>query len=394
MLEWRKKGLNTTEKLPLSNVSAPKIMEFLKIKEQLIGTVFTEVPNVYTVGSGSSPMNLIHQSPSISLEIVQQGVHARFGTALADGDAIPEQPWISVALDPTNNNADEVKFYTWVHANVVVEIVKNFLTPNGWNYLMLQQHKFDFTDITGMKSYDGPTMLKVLLEEIDPTAPVNLELHRQAIEGAKLQEHKVNVISMYKSIERHIQAIVENGHAYDAETYRRHILDALLSGPNADFNTRMKSIKSYVDARYGYNASVTPATILMSEKQLYTNISRRNEWSKVDPRDAQILALTAELEKQPSKHSHGSSGYGGSKEETIPGMNTLKKWRTINKGPTLMKDGVNHHWCKHHVYEVCYDDLYYHNHTEATHEQWSAKKRGGQAAKTTGSSPAAPTPAV
>ena len=33
----------------------------------------------------------------------------------------------------------------------------------------------------------------------------------------------------------------------------------------------------------------------------------------------------------------------------------MKKWRTINKGPTLMKDGVTHHWCKHHVYEGRYD---------------------------------------
>ena len=52
---------------------------------------------------------------------------------------------------------------------------------------MLQKHKFSFTDITGMKIYDGPTIIKVLLEEIDPTASVNVELHCQSIEGAKLQ---------------------------------------------------------------------------------------------------------------------------------------------------------------------------------------------------------------
>ena len=125
-----------------------------------------------------------------------------------------------------------------------------------------------------MKSYDGPTMLKVLIEDIDPTASVNVELHRQAVEGAKLQDHKGNVIKMCKSIERHFQAIVENGHAYDAETYRHHVLDALLSGPNADLNTKMKSIKSDVDAGYGYNANVAPDKILMSANQLYTNISR------------------------------------------------------------------------------------------------------------------------
>ena len=183
-------------------------MEFLKIKEQLMGTVLTGVPNVYTVGAGISPMNLIHQIPSISFEIFQRGAHASFGNPLANDDAIPAQPWISVALYPANNNADEAKFYTRVHANVVVEIFKNFLTPNGWDDLILQKHKFSFTDITGMKSYDGPTMLRVLLEEIDQTASVNMELHCQAIEGAKLQYHKGNVIKMCKSIERHFRAIV------------------------------------------------------------------------------------------------------------------------------------------------------------------------------------------
>ena len=129
-----------------------------------MGTVVTGVPIVYTAGVGISLMNLIHQSPSIPLEIVQRGAHAHFGNALAYGDTIPEQPWMSVALDPANNNADEARFYTGAHANFVVEIVKNFLTPNGWDDLMLQQHRFAFTDITGMKSYDGPTLLKVLLE--------------------------------------------------------------------------------------------------------------------------------------------------------------------------------------------------------------------------------------
>ena len=114
-----------------------------------------------------------------------------------------------MALDPANNNADEAKLYTWLHVNVVVEIVDNFLTPNGWDDLMLQKHKFAFTDISGMKSYDGPTMIKVLLEEIDPTASVNVELHHQSIEGSKLQDHKGNVIEMCKSIERQFQAIVK-----------------------------------------------------------------------------------------------------------------------------------------------------------------------------------------
>ena len=85
-------------------------MELLKMNEQLMGTVVTGVPTLYTAGVGSSPMNLIHQSPSIPLEIVQRGAHARFGTALADSDTIPEQPCMSVASEPANNNADKARF--------------------------------------------------------------------------------------------------------------------------------------------------------------------------------------------------------------------------------------------------------------------------------------------
>ena len=61
------KGLDTAGQLPLSNASATKIMDFLKMKEQLMGTVVTGVPTVYKAGVGSSQMNLIHQRPLISL---------------------------------------------------------------------------------------------------------------------------------------------------------------------------------------------------------------------------------------------------------------------------------------------------------------------------------------
>ena len=47
-------GLATAGQLPLSNASATNIMEFLKMKEQLMETVVTGVPTVYTAGVESS----------------------------------------------------------------------------------------------------------------------------------------------------------------------------------------------------------------------------------------------------------------------------------------------------------------------------------------------------
>ena len=149
-----------------------------------------------------------------------------------------------------------------VHANVVAEILKKCLTPASWDDLMLSKDKFTFHASSGTEKYDGPTMLKVLLEEIDPTSSVNIELHRQAIEKARLHDFKNNVVEMTKSIEKHHLAIVSNGYAYDKDTYRRHLLTSLLSGPNSVFNTKIQAIKGDVDSGYGYHTM--PPLILPS----------------------------------------------------------------------------------------------------------------------------------
>ena len=76
-------------------------------------------------------------------------------------------------------------------------------------------------------------MMKVLLEDIDPSSLINIELHRQAIENTKLQDFRGNVSEMLKSTEQYFQVIVGNGHTYDSETYICHLLASLITGSNA-----------------------------------------------------------------------------------------------------------------------------------------------------------------
>ena len=94
-------------------------------------------------------MSLMHQSPSITYEIIQRGAHTRFGIDFGDGALIPVQSWISVTLDTANNVGQKDVLYLRFNANVVIEIIKNILTPKGWDDLMLQQHKFAFSDLPG-----------------------------------------------------------------------------------------------------------------------------------------------------------------------------------------------------------------------------------------------------
>ena len=78
-------------------------------------------------------------------------------------------------------------------ANVVMEIIKNTLKTGAWDDLMVQHDKFSFVNVGGTKNCNGPTMMKVLLENIDPSSSINIELHRQAIENAKLRYFKGNI---------------------------------------------------------------------------------------------------------------------------------------------------------------------------------------------------------
>ena len=116
---------------------------------------------------------------------------------------------------------------------MVMERIKNTLTPGAWEDFMLQHEKLSFVNADGTKTYDGPKMMKVLPEDIDPSSSINIELHRQAIENSKFQYFKGNVRKMIKSTEHHFQVNVVNGHTYDLETYCRHLLASLLTEYNA-----------------------------------------------------------------------------------------------------------------------------------------------------------------
>ena len=227
--------------------------------------------------------------------------------------------------------------------------------------------------------------MKLLLEDIYPSSSINIELHSQEIQNSKLQDFKGNVSEMLKSTEHHFQVIVGNGHTYDSETYRLHLLASLLTGYNAEFNTNIQSIKSNLEAGCGYSSSITTNFLITSAKQLYTNIDTRKAWDKVDPRDAHIMALTTALKNAtPNTTTRTSTKFNTNNDPTVPGMNTLELWRTIKKGDTVDKHGKICNWCTHHKSgKFGYDGLYYHNHTNDSNDEWRSIKKSKTEAFTT-----------
>ena len=70
------------------------------------------------------------------------------------------------------------------------------------------------------------------------------------------------------------------------ENYRRLILDAVCTGPNARFNAFVQHIIDDAESGVGSHATITMDALIIACKTKYNNMDGRNKWTAVDPRDA------------------------------------------------------------------------------------------------------------
>lgn len=138
----------------------------------------------------------------------------------------------------------------------------------------------------------------------------------------------------------------------------------------------------------------------MHSTKYYNNLVSKDEWIKVDPKDARIMALTTELEQlkkgtagidKPKGNGNGNGNGNGTDPNKYFGVD---KWRTENKGATIVRDGVTYHWCPKHKHPAgAYNGLYYRDHDEAGHDEWKKTRRWNKKSGSDGSNgAAAPTP--
>ena len=136
-------------------------------------------------------------------------------------------------LDPANDTAHKELFYSRVDLQVVVELIKNILTDAEYAKLMLKRSIFTFEDdTTGIDLIDGPCLLKLLMDHVDPNIVIGIEVLRAKLESVKLHSFGNNIDAMLTDMEEYYVKILDNHST--CESIRRYCLKALLSGPNAN----------------------------------------------------------------------------------------------------------------------------------------------------------------
>lgn len=80
-------------------------------------------------------------------------------------------------------------------------------------------------------------------------------------------------------------------------------------------------------------------------------------WNKVDPRDAQLMAMATELKElksQQTKATALASASNTGRRTDDPFIDGLPRWRTVKKGDTMIVDGRTYYWCPHHKHAEGY----------------------------------------
>ena len=378
------KGLSSDDRFSVTKKDPPDIRRFLIGKQADLGKVVSKIPIAFdAAGDPTEYANLFTQYGSISFERLQRIAHARFCTEVAAGDPLPPGPWSTRQLDPANVPADKKTFYDRVNSQVVAQLVQNILTPEGYSKLLQgKKNKIGFfCDQTGNDKIDGPCLIKLLFDRIDPSVVVGIESLRQRIETCKLHTHSNNVDEMLSMIEECYEKITDQGAT--CESINRYTLNSLLSGPSADFNSYIKRIKDDIDSQTGPHANISFEDLCLAARNKYLNMEAAQEYTVVDPKDSRIMALTTKLEaleEKVAKSVNATSGYsnprsGGGRGESgnVEKVKGMPEWRTIKTATSVEKDGLIWHWCKHHKGpEGAWDGLYV-RHEEKDHDAHMAR---------------------
>ena len=103
---------------------------------------------------------------------------------------------------------------------------------------------------------DGPILLKLLLDEIDPSTEIGTEMYRKQIQNARLNKFDFDMKKARDEVEFAFRQIVLRGETYDS--LRLHVFDLLLSARNSEFLTWVQRVKQDVNTATGdYGTRIT-----------------------------------------------------------------------------------------------------------------------------------------
>ena len=349
-------------------------------------------------GKPQSFANLLLNPDNCRMNMVKfHGAHI-FGTPNYTTGGIPTME--IKPIDPQLNIDDRPIFQLRVRSEMISKWVYGNFDADAIRTIELQSPEFTWkrsqSDGGGF-CLDGATMLKIILDEIAPSTTVGTDNYRKQIQNCRLPKFSYNVKECLEHIERCNKDILAQGETYDS--LRLHTFDCLKSAKNSEFKTWVRRVESDISCGTGEYKNFTPAMVINAAKKMYLNMTATGEWDKLDPRDAQMIALLTTIKENTDRQSQrydpskkmagggGGSGPGGDGGgNSSASRNTYEEWQLTKTGDTKQVNGKTWWWCPNH------NDgkgLYV-RHPPKDHDRWlhSKKNRSDPTARYTPPNPA------
>ena len=128
-----------------------------------------------------------------------------------EGDTLPPTTFKVTQLDLSKNPGHNELFYSRVDSQVVAELIKKILTDAEYAKLMLKRSLFTFEDdTTGIDLMDGPCLLKLLMDRVDPNIVIGIKVLCAKLESVKFHSFGNNVDAMPTDMEENYVNILDN----------------------------------------------------------------------------------------------------------------------------------------------------------------------------------------
>ena len=242
------------------------------------------------------------------------------------------------------------------------------------NTLKNQADKFTWTSAEG-DEYDGPTMLWILLNVVNPEIKVTVNDLKKQITTARSKMFGHNVKKLTDFMSTKLREIKEKGGSH--EDFLLHLYEALESVPNEDFKAEIRTSRR----EWKKGAKTDPDTVISNAVKLYNNknVPGNQTWTTRDPKDAKIIALTTKLEQLTKVFESAIDGdSGGAAAFTTTNQKKGRKiniedWRKKKGAASVERGGKTWHWCSHHKFPGQFDGLNVTN-PPGEHDKWKARK--------------------
>ena len=324
-------------------------------------------------GTTVGTKNMLDKYAEITLDMILSQAYRTWGSKTATvADPVPNDHVIC-DLDAASDQDDKKTFFRRVKSRMIAKRIKGYLKLSDWNTLKNQADKFTWTSAEG-DEYDGPTMLWILINVVNPEIKVTVNDLKKQITTARSKMFGHNIKKLTDFMSTKLREIKEKGGSH--EDFLLHLYEALESVPNDDFKAEIRTSRR----EWEKGAKTDPDTVILNAVKLYNNknVPGNQTWTHKDPKDAKIIALTTKLEQLTKVFASALDGdSGGAAAFTTTNQNKgkidIEDWRKKKGAASVERGGKTWHWCPHHKFPGQFDGLYV-THPPSEHDKWKARK--------------------